>query len=99
MAQVTSGIGLKKAVDSAVKAAHDYYAGQELHNMLLEEVEMAENKKAWLVTLGFNVPMTTPEWHLPHNLLAPRKSYRRLYKIFNVDAASGEVRSMKHRDL
>lgn len=58
MVQATSGIDLKKAVDSAVKAAHDYYAGQELHNMLLEEVEMAENKKAWLVTLGFNVPMT-----------------------------------------
>lgn len=34
MARTTSGIDLKKAVDSAVKAAHDYYAGQELHNML-----------------------------------------------------------------
>jgi len=98
MARATSGIDLKRAVDSAVKAARAYYAKQTLKDMMPEEVEMAKNNKEWLVTLGFSVPMSTPEW--PRALGGPqRKSYRRMYKIFNVDARSGKVRSMKDKDL
>ncbi len=98
MAQATRTIGAVAAVNSAAKAARAYYAKQTLKDMMPEEVEMAKNNKEWLVTLGFSVPMSTPEW--PRALGGPqRKSYRRMYKIFNVDARSGKVRSMKDKDL
>jgi len=81
MAQSARTIGAVVAVNSAAKAARAYYAKQTLKDMMPEEVEMAKNNKEWLVTLGFSVPMSTPEW--PRALGGPqRKSYRRMYKIW-----------------
>ncbi len=45
---------------AAVNAAHSYLIsiqdliGEQLKNLRLEEVELSEDKKFWLITLGFD---------------------------------------------
>ena len=34
----------------------DMYEGERLRDLLLEEVEMAQNDDQWLVTIGFSLP-------------------------------------------
>ena len=47
----------------------------------VEEVEMTEDASEWLITLGF----AGDDW------------VSRVFKVFRINAASGEVRSMKIR--
>jgi hypothetical protein len=52
----------------------------------VEETELAEDERSWSVTLSFQDPST------PFML-------RRQYKVFRIDAYSGEVKSMKIRQV
>jgi hypothetical protein len=78
-------ITVKEAVSAATRFAREMY-GQNL-DLLLEEVDR-ELDGSWLITLSF-LPQTG-------NALAALAS-KRSYKIFQVDAETGEVRSMKIR--
>jgi hypothetical protein len=78
-------------VREAAQKASEYFAGlyqeQQPHNVQLEEVEMSEDGNYWLITLSY------PQTEL--DVL----SYKRKYKIFKIDAKTGEVRSMKIRKV
>lgn len=73
-------------VKQAVEKASDYlvnaYWKETIVNAQLEEVELSEDQRYWLITLSFS--------------LMPGK---RQYKIFKIDVETGEVLSMKIRDV
>lgn len=89
-------------VKAAVKIASEYlagiYEGIELHDVLLEEVELSKNGLNWLVTIGFSRPVpprTVPT--ILQSLGGPQ--YKREYKVMCVDRTTSEVQSMKIRTL
>jgi hypothetical protein len=93
-------IDVKKAVNFAIQAIHDFYDEQELTDLALEEVEQTDDE--WLITLGFLVPNKNPVKHNVFSMAvaaANDRQYIRKYKIFAVDAESGKVISMKIREL
>lgn len=90
-------------VRAAVTAANRYL--QDVNDLIkiqpeslrLEEVELSEDQREWLITLGFDVPIRTNSWA---NLVPETNSiYQREYKLFKVDSETGEVKSMKIRSL
>lgn len=84
-------------VKNAVKSAYDYFQSiQDLMNnhiedLNLEEVELSEDEKFWLITLGFYRPIKTP------NLF--EEKYKRVYKLFKVNSETGAVEAMKIREV
>lgn len=90
-------------VKTAVTAANNYLQEMKdliaikFENLRLEEVELSENQGKWLITLGFDVPVKTSS--LADLMANANSTYQREYKIFEVDAVTGEVKSMKIRSL
>lgn len=90
--------GCKRTVDArtAVSAVKRHLQslqdslGCQVEDLRLEELELSEDERYWLVTLGF---ITT----------APGKEEcffkDRNYKIFQVDTNTGRVMSMRNRQL
>lgn len=96
------------SAQEAVRSALEYLQGlypHSLEGLDLEEVELADDKQSWLVTLGF--------WeHKPRSLLdkaltektvglvlkVPSAEVTRVYKVVKVDAESGKAVSMKIRE-
>ncbi|ODG96215.1 MULTISPECIES: hypothetical protein [unclassified Nostoc] len=96
---------MKIDVRNAVVAAKEYFEGiqdmigNSIDNILLEEIELSENKRFWYVTLGFNRPVTKTERTLLSDVISLGTKYEREYKIFTIDAETGEVKSMKIREV
>ncbi|HXX22729.1 MAG TPA: hypothetical protein VEO19_06240 [Terriglobia bacterium] len=80
-------IGVKEAVNKAAEYFADLYHDQ-FTNVLLEEVELSDGY--WLITLGYERPPVMPRF----GLKGPRA-----YKIFKVNGETGEVVSMKIREV
>jgi len=74
--------------DAAAKNAMRYLAGfvPGASDVRIEEVELSDDERFWLITLSFSPP--------DHPF-----SMQREYKLFKVDASSGEVKSMKIRQV
>lgn len=83
-----SKISPKQAVDAAVRYYRDI-TGIATPSISVEEVEFNEGKNVWAVTLGIQKPS-------PYD---PIVSTEKEYKIFEVDAVTTEVLSMKIRDI
>jgi hypothetical protein len=75
-------------VKEAAKTASDYLAGlyslDAWDDLRLEEVELTEDEKYWLITLSYQDKKMIP---------------RRQYKIFKINAETGKVQSMKIRTV
>lgn len=84
-------IDVKQAAANAIKYFSGIYKGK-YRDLELEEVELSEDERYWMITLGFS-PF--------HQDLARRLAEEngRKYKLFKVDAANGEVLSMKIRKI
>ncbi len=82
-------------VKDAVKTAREYaeYLLGEVPQLELEEVELTDDERYWRVTLGFDGGPANPLQITFGN--APRL---RKYKVFEVKADDGTVRSMKIRE-
>ena len=85
-------IDVKQAAQTASTYFADLYAGQGVSGVRLEEVEITEDGKFWLITLSF--PDRDPS---PSNLFLAGTN--RQYKVFKVDATTGQVVSMKIRQV
>ena len=83
-------IGIKEAVKAALGFAQELYGLQDAERLTLEEVEPTEDERFWMVTLGIPAALQ------PVELLARRTGSER-YKVFKVDAETGQVLSMKMR--
>lgn len=87
--------------DAAIRAM-DFYRDidPEAQDPRVEEVEKDEDSSDWLITLSFISNETVPGL----NFIAPNSASTgvmngRKYKIFGVNANTGEVESMKIRVL
>ncbi len=90
-------------VRQAVIAAKEYLQslrdqiGMLIEDLRLEEVELSDDKKFWLITLGFSRPAYKAKNPLADLTDSPK--YEREYKIFKIDSETGEVQSMKIREV
>ncbi len=80
-------ISVKEAAEKAAEYFTALYDDQ-FKNVLLEEVELSGNY--WLITLGYDHPSPLPQF--------TRKGPR-AFKVFKVDNETGEVVSMKIREV
>jgi len=85
-------IEIKKAVEEAFKYMNSLY--ESLDDLSLEEVELSEDEKYWLITFGFN--------RLKKSNLAIQTligdNYERIYKVIKVRSDNGQAVSMKIRN-
>ena len=95
-----TAIDVKQAVQAAKKFAPAIFEPEKISALGLEAVERSEDGRYWLVTLGFSRPEMYPktgrDWrrHLsPLEQVLPSREPAPLreYKVFKVDAVSGEV--------
>jgi len=86
-------ISVKEAAKNAYEYMKEIPGYENNENIAVEEVELSEEestaKKYWLITIGYPVGF---------NILQPT-SRSKEYKIFKVDADTGEVISMKIRNI
>ena len=90
---------VKQAVARATDEAIELFGSEHLIDLGLEEVEMSKDGKFWLVTLGFYRPSKKPVSGLEALQQIRGVTHERKYKVFKVDATSGEVTSMKIRSV
>lgn len=83
-------IDVKEAAKIAAECFADFYSNQNYTNVLLEEVEYDEDKQIWQITLGYSEPSAATVLNIPLTNL-------RRYKLFNIDAKTGQFLSMKIR--
>lgn len=86
-------ISVKVAAAKAVEFMKGFFPESEV--IRLEEVEITEDKKFWYITLSILEEESTGQPMFAG--LSVRKSKN--YKIFKIDTETGEVLSMKIRDV
>ena len=84
-------IDVKQAAQSASNFMAVLYSDNTISNVMLEEVELSEDGRYWLITLSFPAP--------PNSINSILGGGGRQYKIFKVNTDTGEVLSMKIREL
>jgi len=95
---------MKIDVRSAVISAKEYLENLQdimgtIDDILLEEVELSENKSFWYVTLSFKRPVDNKEKTFIPDVDSLTAKYERHYKVFTVDTTTGEINSMKIRSV
>lgn len=88
----SSPITAKEAVLAATGYFRDVTANAGA--VTVEEIELTDDGKYWLVTLGVVAPILNPH---PLAALVPQAEVA--YKVFKVDAKTGLVKSMKLRHV
>lgn len=89
-------IDVTQAIESAHRYVRKLYSESDLRELRLEEVELSEDDTRWNITLGWlestvrgiDILISTDKRRLP-----------RVYKLFEVDAKTGEVTAMKIREV
>jgi len=91
-------VDLKASAGKAVEFFNSVYP--EPHNsVLVEEVDLSDDGKYWLITLGYNVRVS-PEVQTAFDLGQMLETrMRREYKTFKIDRKTGQVISMKIRKV
>jgi hypothetical protein len=85
-------IGVQDAVTAARRFVSEIYGTHILEEVTLEEIEPSADDRFWLITLGF-----PRSFNALVALAAP--DALREFKVFQVDAASAQVHSMKIRQV
>jgi hypothetical protein len=88
-------IDIKQAVHAAEKFFKELYDKEILKNFLVEEVELSEDEKDWVVTVGFDfgeAPVSEPALFTSKSS-TPRAG--RVFKEVQIDKETGEPRSIK----
>jgi hypothetical protein len=88
-------IGVKEAVKIAMEYLATLYEDKDLRDVLLEEVRLSDDDQYWLVTLGFSRPVPTNSYLEAMGA----ESLKREYKVFEISAETGAVRSMQIRQV
>jgi hypothetical protein len=94
-------IDIKEAVTAAVTQFEQLYPDSGYRDIRLEEVELTDDDKHWVITLSYMRPQTetAEETQGPASELlkglAKMGKHRRDYRTFRVDTDTGLVRSMK----
>lgn len=89
---------VKEAVQAAEKWVRDLYSEGDLNHLRLEEVSLSGNERFWDITLGWAEPAIRQNSLIP--VFGPNvQVLPRVYKTLHVDAETGEVKSMKIREV
>jgi hypothetical protein len=89
-------IDVKQAVQIALQYCAQLFGNQ--NQLRLEEVELSEDEKHWLITVGFDEPVPSRTDALGQALQGfMPKQYERKYKVVDVDAENGKVKAVKIR--
>lgn len=93
MSQAKVATKTKVDVRQAAQAAMQYFQRlfPAVTHFSLEEVELSEDEKYWMITLGYDVARVSGSI-----ILRPPTTK---YKVFKVNATTGEVLAMKIRSL
>jgi hypothetical protein len=104
-------IDLKTAINSAHEFLMDKKdtMGRGFSDIRLEEVELSNDRRQWLITLGYNLIISREEagsnlgskLGISSAVIADMipDTVKRYYRIFKVNARTGEVESMKIRNV
>lgn len=98
---LTPMIDIRNAANSAViyiQGIQDLLQ-TSLDNLRLEEAEISEDSDFWLITLGYDKPERKSTSSLGGMNLDFSRYPSREYKLFKINADSGEVAAMKIREL
>ena len=82
-------INAKEAANAAMEYLKSFYKGAQ--NIVLEEVELSEEKKSWSVTISFE--------NIDPDDKTLSKIIPRMNKMFRIDNTTGQVIAMKSRDF
>ena len=83
----------KEAVRIATEYMNGLYEPDQIPNLTLEEVELDEEEKHWLVTLSFSKPHESAIEAMTGQKGIP------IYKVLKIHAGEGRVLSMKIRQV
>jgi hypothetical protein len=83
-------IDARTATDKAIAYFKTFFP--EATKVITEEVELTEDRKHWLVTVGYD----SDDLAAPTQLIIGRS---KKYKIFKIDVESSEILSMKIRTV
>lgn len=95
-------ISVKQAAQAAEAFAKNLYPEGELQLLRLEEAELADDESAWRITLGWMEPAVGYAAKTAAELFVRAgntEKLPRVYKTFLVDRESGEVKSMRIRNV
>ena len=82
-------IDARKAAQVAQEYLKSVYPGTQFQNLQLEEVELTDDHKFWMITLSYVAPGSVIfVYPTPKD-----------YKIFKIGSEDGEVLSMKIRQI
>jgi len=90
-------MNVKDAVKKAIEYIADVFESENPENIGLEEVVLNEDDDVWEVTIGFSRPWDYPKGGLITGLQA--QNPKRQYKVVRIDNKSGEVKSIKIREI
>ena len=87
---------VKDAVRKAKQHIQELFDEEGITHIGLEEVSFEEDENNWVVTIGFSRP-----WDYAPNALSllSHREPTRSYKLVTIDDESGEVVSVKHRNI
>jgi hypothetical protein len=90
-------VNVKQAVARAMDYLKDMYQIDQFKDVMLEEVDLSEDNKYWNVTVGFTRRQETTSGGPMATLIGQSEEFKREYRVFQIDAESGDLRSMRSR--
>ncbi len=90
-------VDVKQAVGKAMQYLEELYQISEFKDVLLEEVDLSEDNKYWNVTVGFTRHQEPTSGGPMATLVGQSAEFKREFKVFQIDAETGALRSMRGR--
>jgi hypothetical protein len=90
-------VDVKQAVSKAMGYLKELYQIDQFKDVLLEEVDLSEDNKFWNVTIGFTRGQESTSGGPMATLIGQSAEFKRDYKVFRIDAETGDLRSMMSR--
>ena len=90
-------VDVKEAVSKAMGYLEDMYQIDQFKDVLLEEVDLSEDDKFWNVTIGFTRRQDSTSGGPMATLIGQSEEFKREFKVFQIDAKTGDLRSMRSR--
>ena len=83
-------INIKEASEKAIEHIRSLYSNRDLGDILLEEAEMSDDDRNWIITVSFQ--RQAAGGGVGESVFTGNRSY----KVFTILADNGEVRAMKN---
>ena len=90
-------VDVKEAVGKAMDYLKDMYQIDQFKDVLLEEVDLSQDNKFWNVTIGFTRLQESTSGGPMATLIGQSAEFKREFKVFQIDAESAALRSMRSR--